>query len=222
MSGFCPDGYLPTPEAVARAAECWFTHQFAGLKPVSDPQPQTKQDNSIDAAVRVFSQPQVSEAWRHAFEQIANQTVQRLRNFLHQGLLKGYYFQDDGCHALSRDFWATSHADGVIESGRYWPFGKPTRLYELRPDFFLFVLQSELDKLLSEQPARKRPFPRTKMPDLVAALRTLDDLPNREQQREALRKMPEFEPYHLTDDILREAEKQVPRKPGRKRPHPEQ
>ena len=112
MSGFCPDGYLPTPEAVARAAECWFTHQFAALKPVSDPRRQTRQDNSIDVAVRVFSQPQVPEAWRHAFEQIANQTVQRLRNFLHQGTLKAYYFGDDGCHSVLRDFWATAHADG--------------------------------------------------------------------------------------------------------------
>ena len=94
-------------------------------------------------------------------------------------------------------------------------------MYESRPNFSLFVLQSELDKLLTEQPAGKRPFPRTKMPDLVAALRTLGDLANREQQREALRKMPEFERYHLTDDVLREAEKQVPRRPGRKRLHPE-
>jgi len=62
--------------------------------------------------VRVFSQPQVPEAWRHAFEQIANQTVQRLRNFLHQGTLKAYYFGDDGCHSVLRDFWATAHADG--------------------------------------------------------------------------------------------------------------
>ena len=59
------------------------------------------------------------------------------------------------------------------------------------------------------------------MQDLVAALRTLDHLPNREEQREALRKMPEFERYHLTDDVLREAEKQVPRRPGRKQLHPE-
>jgi hypothetical protein len=222
VSDFCPDGYLPTREAIVRAAESWFPDQIAALKPVACPQSQTRQDNSLAAAVRAFSQPQIPEAWRHVFEQIASQTAQRLRNFLHQGALKAYYFGDDGCHSVSRDFWATAHADGVIESGTYWPFGKPTRLYESRPNFSLFVLQSDLDKLLSEQPARKRPFPRTKMPDLVAALRTLDDLPNREQQREALRKMPEFEPYHLTDDILREAEKQVPRKPGRKRLHPEQ
>ena len=166
MSDFCPDGYLPTREAIVKAAESWFPDKIAALKLVASPQSQTRQDNSLAAAV-------VPEARRLAFEEIRNQTVQRLRNFLHQGLLKGYYFQDDGCHSLSRDFWATAYADGAIESGTYWPFGKPTRWYESRPNQSLFVLKSELDELLSEQPASKRPFPGAKMPELVAALRTL-------------------------------------------------
>ena len=140
MSDFCPDGYLPTREAIVRAAESWFPDQIAALKPVACPQSQTRQDISLAAAVRAFSQPQIPEAWRHVFEQIASQTAQRLRNFLHQGALKAYYFGDDGCHSVSRDFWATAHADGVIESGTYWPFGKPTHLYEPRPNFSLFVL----------------------------------------------------------------------------------
>ena len=75
---------------------------------------------------------------------------------------------------------------------------------------------------MHEQPAKKRRFPEAKMPDLVAALRKLDHLPNRKKQREAVRKLPEFEQYHLTDDMLRIAEKQVPRKPGRKSLPPKQ
>ncbi len=145
--------------------------------------------------------------------------MHRLRNFLHQGNLKAYYFREDGCHSISREFWATDQASGVMESGTYWPFGEPTRWYESRPNHALFLLQSELDLLLSERPAKKRPFPNAKMPNLVAALRTLDNL-NREKQREALRKLPEFEDYRLTDDVLREAEKQAPRGPGRKRLRP--
>ena len=58
------------------------------------------------------------------------------------------------------------------------------------------------------------------MPELVAALRALEHLPNRKNQREALRK--QFKQYHLTDDVLRVVEKQVPRKPGRKAPSSEQ
>jgi hypothetical protein len=41
------------------------------------------------------------------------------------------------------------------------------------------------------------------------------------EQSELWRKMAEFEPYHITDDVFREAEKRTPRKAGRKRSRPE-
>ncbi|MGO9398576.1 MAG: hypothetical protein ACLP19_12175 [Xanthobacteraceae bacterium] len=147
--------------------------------------------------MRAFSQPQVPDA----LKEIAIQAVRQLRNLLHQGKLHGYYFGHGGRHSVSRDFWATAEADGALESGIYWPFGRPTR-YESRPNCPLLLQQSELDALLSEPHSKKKPFPSAKMPGLVAALRRLDDLPNREKQREALRKLPEFEPYHLTDDYF--------------------
>ena len=83
-------------------------------------------------------------------------------------------------------------------------------------------MQSELEALLSDQPANERPFPESKMPELVAAMSNLDERLNRQKQREALRKSPEFERYHLTDDVFRKAEKQMPRKPGRKPLRPEE
>jgi hypothetical protein len=218
---FCPDGYLPTPEAIARAAEHWFPDKFAALQTAAAPESRTKPDNNLDAVVRAFSQPQVPDALRHAFEELATQTVYRLRNFLYQGALKAYYFGNGGCHSVLSEFWAEARADGVMESGTYWPFGEPLRWHEQRPSYPLFVKQSELDALLSEQPSKRRPFPKAKMPDLVAALRTLDHL-SRAEQREALRRLPEFEQYHLTDVVLREAEKRVPRKPGRKPRRPKQ
>jgi hypothetical protein len=153
---------------------------------------------------------------RHEFQDIVNQTVHRLRNVLHQEKLKAYYFDDSGCHPVSAEFWATAHADGVIESGSYWPFGRPPRWYESRPNYPLFVAQSELEALLSEQPAKKRPLPRAKMPEFVEALRKLDDLPNRAAQFQALCDMPEFREFKITDALFREAARQVPRDPGRK------
>ncbi len=142
--------------------------------------------------------------------------MHRLRNFLHEGKLKAYYFGHDGCHSVSREFWATTHADGEMESGTYWPFGKPPRLYESRPNYPLFLLQSELDALLSEQPAKKRPLPKSKMPELVAALRKLDDLPNRPAQFQALCDMPEFREFKITNPLFREAARHVPRDAGRR------
>jgi hypothetical protein len=222
VSDFCPDGYLPTRKAIVIAAKWWFPDKFAALQSAAAPESPAKPDNNLDAAVRAFSQPQVPDAWVHAFEDIASPTVHRLRNYLHEGKLKAYYFRDDGCHSVLREFWATAQANGVMESSTYWPFGEPTRWHEQRPRYPLLVKLSELEALLSEQPAEKPGLPRAKMPDLVAALRALDHLPNREKQREALRKLPEFERYHLTDDVFREAEKRVPRKSGRKPLRPEQ
>jgi hypothetical protein len=138
MSDFCPDGYLSSQEATFRAAKFWFPEQMAALETAATPISQTKADSSLDAAVRAFSQPQVSDVWRRAFEEIVNQTVRRLRNFLHQGTLKAYYFGNDGSHRVSREFWATANADGVIETGTYWPFGKPTSSYQSLPKYSLF------------------------------------------------------------------------------------
>ena len=213
VSVFCPVGYVPVQEAIARAAEYWLPERFAAVEEAAAPQSET----SLDAMARAPSQPTViPDALRHEFHDIVNQTVHRLRNFLHQGKLKAYYFEDNGCHSVSREIWATVHADGVMESGTYWPFGKPTRWYESRPNYSLFLLQSELDALLTEQPAKKRPLPNAKMPELVAALRKLDDLPNRTAQLQAVCNMPEFREFKITHALFREAVRHVPRDAGRK------
>jgi hypothetical protein len=221
MTDFCPDGYLPTRDSVLRAAQSWFPDKIAALEPAAAGQTQTEPKNDLEAAVRIFSQPSIPDEWRNIFEEIRVLTVSRLRNFLHQGTLKAYYFSHNGCHSVSREFWATAQVDGALESSTYWPFGQSTRRYDERPHYLLVLRQLDLDALLSKQPSEIRPFPKAKMPDLVAALRKLEHLPNRTKQREALRKLPEFAQYHLTDHVFREAEKQVPREPGRKRLSPE-
>jgi hypothetical protein len=219
VSDFCPDGYLPTWTAILKAAKCWFPDEIPAFETAAPPDPPAKAHNDFDAAVRAFSQPLFPDQVRGAFEQ----TMYRLRSFLHQGTLKAYYFSHDGCHSVPEKFWATAQADGALESSTYWPFGKPKRWYEPPPlRYPLFMKQLELDALLSEPPAEKRSFPSTKTDDLVAALRGLGHLRTRKEQREALRNLPEFQRYHLTDDVLRAAEKRVPRKPGRKRFAPEE
>jgi hypothetical protein len=226
MTDFCPDGCVPELEAMFRAAGYWFPKEWAALWEATAPQSATKPDNNFDAVVRAFSQSPIpaawqDDAWRHEFRDVWSQTANRLRNFAHQGTLTICYFDNNGRQVLPRNFWPTPAADGVLETGIYWPFGRPNARYEQRPSYPLFVEQSELDALLSEQPAKKRPFPRSKMPELVSALRALDHL-NREEQRKALRTSPEFGQYRLIDRVLREAEKQVPRDAGWKRPRPEQ
>ena len=157
------------------------------------------------------------DGWRQALKEIMNGTVHRLRNLLHEGKLHGYYFESDGRHTVSREFWATAEADGALESGVYWPFGRPSRLFEQRPNYPLFLLQSELDTLLSAEPAEKRSLPRSKIRELVAALRELGDLPNRPAQYQALCELPQFREFKITRADFREAARHLPRERGRKR-----
>ncbi len=212
MIDFCPDGYVPVLEAIATAARHWFAEQFTPPEIAAASQQGTKLENPIEEAVRIFSQPPVPDTW----QRIASKTVHRLRNLLHQGKLDGYYFENNGRHIVPRDFWATAQADGVVEPGIYWPFGEPSRVLERRPNYALFLLQSELNKLLSDEPAKKRPFPRSRIPDLVAALRNLEALPNRRAQYQALCELPELREFKITDANFREAARHFPRDPGRK------
>ncbi len=70
--------------------------------------------------------------------------------------------------------------------------------------------------LLSEEKAAKRQLPESIKPELVAALLDLNQLPRTEQFK-ALRDMPRFRDYRITDAVLREATKKDPRPPGRRR-----
>jgi len=212
---FCPDGYLWTPEAVYRAAICWFPEQMAAVERATGLQSK-KPNNYVEAAWLALSSPHEPHALQREFQDMLKQTVDRLRNFLHQGTLKACYFGNLGCVSVSPHFWATTDANGVMELGIYRSLSQP-----LCNGFALFLLQSKLDALLSEQPAKKLPLPKLKVSKLVEAMRKLEDL-NRTQQLAELRRSPEFERYHITDRHFREAAKQVPRRPGLKRLRPEQ
>jgi hypothetical protein len=214
MSDFCPDGYVPAQQAIARAAERWFPEQFNQFVMAMETQPASRPEGEIEHEVQALSLSQIPGVSRHAWENMVSQTVERLRNLLHQGKLNAYYFYY-GRHAVPCEFWASAPADGVLESGCYSPSGPQTRVLEWRTNYTLCLLQSELDRLLSEETSKQRPFPQSKMQALVAALRNLDHLP-RKAQLKALRETPEFREYKITDAIFREAARQVPREAGRK------
>jgi hypothetical protein len=75
-----------------------------------------------------------------------------------------------------------------MESGTYWPFRTPTHWYDQRLKHSIFIKQSDLDKLLVDEPAGNRPFPFTKKPELAAAYRRpeIAALATRKDQREAI------------------------------------
>lgn len=211
MSEFCPDGYVSTKDAIGLAARRWFSEQVERLEAAVASQSSTRPMTPLEQAAQAFSLPHVNEQWR----EIENETVHRLRNLLLQGELKADYFDTYGRHSVPREFWATTQADGVLESGLYWPFGKPNRVYDWQPNYrLLFLRETELQKLLTERPAEKRQLPRSKIPELVAALRELGG--TRQAQYEALCELPQFREFKITRADFREVARHLPREGGRK------
>jgi hypothetical protein len=93
---FCPDGYVPVQEAIARAALCWFPEQMGALETASGAEIATnnKPDNNVDALTPVEKlaralrgPPSISAGLRQQLEDLLTQTEHRLRNFLHEGAL---------------------------------------------------------------------------------------------------------------------------------------
>jgi len=208
---FCPDGYVSTKDAIGLAARHWFSEQVDRLEAAVASQSSTRPMTPLEQAAQAFSLPHVNEQWR----EIENETVHRLRSLLHQGELKADYFDTYGRHSVPREFWATTQADRVLESGMYWPFGQPSRVLEWQQNYrLLFLRETELQKLLTERPAEKRRLPRSKIPELVAALRELGG--NRQAQYGALCELPQFREFEITRADFREAARHLPRKGGRK------
>ena len=163
MTLFCPEGYTPVQVAIARAAQYWFPEQMTALetarageaidnKPSDDINTLTPLERLADA---FRGQPSISEGLRQQVQDLLTQTEDRLRKLTHRGVLTAYHFGglfDQGRHAVAREFWATTEADGVLMSGSYWPFGEPRAWHEQRPSYPLYFLESQLATLLSEGP----------------------------------------------------------------------
>ena len=223
MSSFCPDGYVATPEAILKAISTWHAEQIAALETptVTDSPTNQASYRGIEALAQALSHlPSISWEMQQVMADMVMKTTHRLRNLLYEGRLTAYYFGglfSSGRSSVPSEFWATVEANGVLESGSYFPFGPPTRSFEPRPSYSLRLLEAELDAVLNQQPTAKEPFPKAKMSELVAALREFDHLPNRPAQYKAVRELPQFQSYHLTDELFRKAAKKVPRRPGRRR-----
>jgi hypothetical protein len=162
MREFCPDGYLRAKETLERAARYWFPEQIAafnsavaGETTISHPPKNRALTPVEELAYALRPPPSMSDALRQQIMHLLTEVEHRLRNRLHQGVLTAFHFGglfDQARHAVAREFWATTDADGVLLADRYWPFGRPRAWYEQRPSYPLYVLESELSALLSDEP----------------------------------------------------------------------
>jgi hypothetical protein len=162
---FCPSGYITSQEAIERCALQWFAEKFSELEAAATCEQAANGDQTneqeltpIEVAARAFSRTQgISENLQQQFTEILISTEHRLRNLLYQVVpLSAYYFHGifgQARHVIAREFWPTEEADGVLISGRYWPFGQPGRLFEERPSYPVFFSESELSSLLESPEA---------------------------------------------------------------------
>lgn len=204
---------MTTPEAIYEASLSWHAERLASLEVSAAPVSSTEHHGVEALSWAISTLHRISQEIHQVYAEIVPKIVNRLRNFLYESTLTGYYFGglfSSGRNAVPSEFWATLDADGVLESGSYFPFGRPSRSFEQRP---------RLAEVLSErQPAAKKsPLPMAKIPELVAALRELDHLPNRTTQFNAVRDLQKFQSYHITDTVMREAAEQAPRPVGRRK-----
>jgi hypothetical protein len=165
---FCPDGYVTVQEAFETSARFWFAEQIAAFENAATIEGAASQDKfnsmtSLEQVAHVLSgQSSISKGLRQGVAGVLTETEHRLRNFLYQRVLTAYYFGDQGRNCVAREFWATTEADGVLASGRYFPFGKPRAWHEQRPSHPLFFFRSELAALLNDDaksPLRKSDVP---------------------------------------------------------------
>jgi hypothetical protein len=156
MNGFCPEGYVPIQKAIVSAAEYWFAQELAAIMAAATDRlaPKNERESGIQRLALSLSRLSISDDVRLEAADIMIRTANKLRHFLHEGrLLKACYFGDGlfaGRHDIASEFWATTDADHVLESGTFFPLGEPSSLRERRLNYLVFLLQAELDALLSE------------------------------------------------------------------------
>jgi hypothetical protein len=203
--------------AIAEAVKYRFSHRLDAIEMVAAANAAIKDEPKNDMA-RATSQPPIPEAVRQMYVHMWLPTVEWLRTHLSQGNLKAYYFgsRPGDRREVAPAFWETPGASYVLESGIYYPVGKPDRWSGPPLDCRIFLRKAELAFLLSEPQSPKKRFPEAEKPALVAAIHKLNHL-TRKRQRKVLGDLPEFREYRITDDVFREAAKQAPRPLGRPR-----
>jgi hypothetical protein len=161
---FCPHGYLTSQDAIPRAALHWFPEEIAALDTAAARElaipdklnSDNQEPTSVKALARALSsQLSISEILRQQIADVLIKTEHRLRGLLHLGVAAAYYFGGlfgEGRHVVTREFWATTEANGILLTGIIWPYGKPGSLFEQRPNYPLFLLESDLNALLSVDP----------------------------------------------------------------------
>jgi hypothetical protein len=168
MSDFCPDGYVPSQIAIIEASQKWFSERWAVVQtPNADNSAiEAEPRRGVNALAWALSQPPIPWEVQVMIADVVPKTVHRLRNYLFQDKLKAYYFGGlfEGRHEVHPAIWVTPQGDGVLESGIFFPLGKPDRSYQQPLNVPIFFQRVELDTLLQKPALPQTPAAQTDPP----------------------------------------------------------
>jgi hypothetical protein len=159
MSEFIPAGYVPSETALLRAVEMWFEPELADLQRKYEAS--SHSSVSDDPLRNWFARQSEQSAFLKTHgEPLLIKARDRFRQFLFEKKLTAYYFSvRHGRQAIEHRFWAAPEADGVIETGQYYPFGKPRRLGQSFPCERVLIQEAELLKAIDRFGCGAQPAP---------------------------------------------------------------
>jgi hypothetical protein len=144
MTEFTPPGHIFLPDALRDAVSCWFGERIKEAVQASKTEHGTEPPSTGDP---VHDGIRSGEGWKYksfeALEPMLQETLNRLRGALFDRRLVSCYFSPSGPVEVPSFYWASSTAQGAIQTGEYSSFvGGPTEK--------LFVSAEALKQFLQE------------------------------------------------------------------------
>lgn len=156
MDEFIPAGYVPIQAAFLKALEHWYRAELKEAEQrYAERMPKPTGDPVSDMIASQGPLQPSSEDMK-----LAEEARRRFRQLFYDGDLSAIYFgtglgfTGPGEHSIEPGLWATSQGDGIIETGRYFPFGRPTRFAERRPYATVLIRDADLTTLLEGHEAK--------------------------------------------------------------------
>lgn len=145
--GFVPAGYKPIDVAWRELLEEWHGQELRALEDQHRRALPEPTGDAVRDAIRSCSPP--SADLMAKAKPIVEASLNKFRQLLFNGTLSAVYLTPSGASTIPANLWATSETDGVIETGDYFPFGRPVSIYQRVTVERVFIVATDLDRLSS-------------------------------------------------------------------------
>jgi hypothetical protein len=152
MIHLVPDGYLPITSAVYQALMHWFREKAStSLERIEKELSAADKNYSTTDPIPSHLVEIIQQKLDLDCQEEIDKTRHRLRKALHKGDLIAVYFSTryDEPSPIPRRFWPSPEADDVLETGDYFPYGRPKHYWKDRQSEAVLVREEDLRRLLS-------------------------------------------------------------------------